>query len=260
MEKLNPLTTDEIDLIKTRACSAIVQSVEFPQIFSGLHSVYGGNGGIPRAFIEQFVQKFFQDPIFVSICAGTEAALELALGEVRNMTRVACFRGQNPSSHAWGIYGANGRGICYEVEDRYLYRFFSLYTPKEIVYVEAKPELTTFDIAVIFIFLQLSANWTLSDASFMSSDHPYFLSFSKFAFTKQNDWAGETEVRLVNTRKKVGGYVRSPGLNLKRIILGPECGEVEIAQLRSILNEKEVEVPLAIAKRQKGYELQIVAP
>ena len=217
-----------------------------------------GTSGLDLEFFELVAGKYFSDPLFSALSKANPAAISEVTRILRENVRVICFTTQTPGAFHWQHYGNGGKGICYEIEDRYAYTFYSLYTPKDVSYEAEKPKLDLTDLASIFILFVVHREWSLSDLSFRSVDDPFFTAARKFVFVKQATFSAEQEVRLVDfsgSKGSVGGYTVAPGLFLRRLIIGPDCGERDVRELKQVMAERGLDVPLAQSRRSEGYEL-----
>jgi hypothetical protein len=254
--KSKKIAAADLRKLKVHASSALIQSKEFAPIVAPHLHVLGEELFMRSEFIELFLEKYFSQVAFSWITSGESKNINRALDYLRDLISVVCFRDSEPTGAAWGRYGDDGRGICYEIEDSYAYRLFSLYTPKPVAYSKRKPKVTALDLAYIYIFMRLVENWTLTDFSFMSRSHPFFLAMSKFVFAKEREWEHEYEVRVVRLGQRAGGYSVQPGLRLRRVIFGPEATGSDIDSIVRFVRSKGFDVELCRTERSTGYSFR----
>lgn len=249
---------EEVREVLIHAASAIVHSKEFAD--TGDNNTLANLEGSSNSgtLLADILSRYWPKEIYRRISMGDQAALESALEYLRRNTRAACFREGDVSDQAWSEYGDGGEGVCFEISDFYMYRFFSFKTPKPMEYVQQKPLLSAVDIAVNMLFFEIGRDWTLSDASFRRSDHPYFKAFRNFALVKGQGYEWEREVRLLDIGNSKPGYTYAPGLKIRRLIFGPNVGDGKIAQMRGDLHALQVDIDLARAVRGDKFESDIV--
>jgi hypothetical protein len=247
------ISKQEMKELRKSAAIALIASKEFSEVVMPHAQVMGEASFLTQQFLDRFIDKYFQSSEFKLISSGKLHKIEMSLESIRREVSVACFRDAEPSAHAWGVYGDSGRGICYEIEDRYVYKFFSMYTPKSITYSELRPSTELLDIAYLRIFIDLIKNWTLSDLSFRNQSHRFFSAMKRFILTKERSWENEKEVRVVRIGKQLGGYSEQSGLILKSLVFGPDAKESTICELSEPIRNLHANVTLFRARRAHGY-------
>lgn len=248
----------ELDKLRNSVLYAVNQSKEMSQSYNLALKVWGKTS-LDLEFYDLVIGKYFDHPLIKGLSIGSGEAAKEALRTLRNNIRAICFTKSEPNAFHWQHYGNNGKGVCYEIEDRYTYQFMSIYTPKEISYAVEKPKLTSLELALLLTFTRVHREWTLPFLSFGSRSHPFFEAVLKFVFQKQDIFKSESEVRLVHFasgEKASGGYVDSPGLILKRLIFGPRCDSVEILRVRKLLDDLGIDLPFVQSVASDGYDLK----
>ncbi len=257
-EGIEALTEAEKTKIKLYAYDAINNSSGIAPIYAELARIFSTGKLLTLAAFDAFAGHYFEDPIFLYGASGDRGAIEEAATKVREWTRIISFSIIQPNSYYWGHYAKNGVGICYELEDRYEKHHYTPLTPQPVIYADERPRLSAFDVLVAYIFLQLVRNWDLTDASFLGQEPIFFNSIAAFAFRKEAKiWAQESEARLIDFSGSKGGYIKRPGIALRRVIMGPRCGASEISSIRDILNNVDPSIPIAISTRGQGYDFEI---
>lgn len=253
----SPSSEDTFEVLKKKAYSAINQSKELGKIYAELLAVLGRDSVFLLEDFDLLFGHYFSDKVFIDACAGSRTAIQYALETVRNSVRVVCFGSELPTAYHWGVYGNSSKGICYVIEDRYEKNFYTPLTPQQVEYVGTKPALNGFDICAMYLFLKLIRNWDLTDLSYSSFHHPFFVAIRRFLFQKSATWAQEKEWRFANFSGKASGYVSTPGLYLRKIIFGPNCEKSDIDKLSAALLSRNIKIPLAQALLSSGYEFSI---
>lgn len=248
-----PLADDQVKKLRIAAFSMLRATKEYGERSAHIAPNLGPDQWVHIEAAARFIADHFEHGSSLQeLYQADQGAISKAIQAIKKNIRIGCFSGCVPSQAMWGYYKEH-TGVCYEIDDSYMYRSRSPYLPHPVTYSEQSPSISLHDLSLLSVLLKLLEDWTLSDLSFMALGRPFLEALNNYGFHKTLDWAHEREVRILSFSSEA--YCHHPGLKLRRIIIGANC---DLQVVRSILKEKEVSVPVAKIVKASNKSFKVV--
>ena len=174
-----------------------------------------------------------------------------------NSARICCFSSEDTNLLMWAHYGDGLRGFCIEfdleallLENQFDARII------DVNYSSIPPVLETISYP-----LANDIYWHAEDEDSDKAVDYMTDFYSKMLASKPLQWQYEKEVRLIFHSKRVeteGEFYNYPQSAIKAIVIGEKMSEQDRNKIYEILKQKEVKIPVRVAKRDKNsYNVSI---